>query len=79
MEEYFGLQDPLTNGVFVADGDDKQYINTSIANLPSLSQYLQSLRDNLKPDQVILPEQQEETSDEFDPSIMNMTLPQLLE
>ena len=75
MEEYADLKDPLINGVFVPDGADISYTNQYVQNLPSFAQYLQSLRDVMNPGYL----NPTDSSYKFDSSVMNLSLPQLLE
>jgi len=45
MEQYFNLVSPLNDfGVFSGDGDNTP-VNKAIKNLPTMSEYLNSLRD----------------------------------
>ena len=47
MEQYFNLVSPLNDfGVFSGDGDNTP-VNKAIKNLPTMSEYLNSLRDQL--------------------------------
>ncbi len=48
MEEYFNLSSPLNEeGVFVADGEATT-VNSNVSNLPSMSEYLNSLRQQMQ-------------------------------
>lgn len=48
MEEYMNLSSPLNeNGVFVGDGK-AEIVNTAIQNLPTMAEYLNSLRQQME-------------------------------
>ena len=75
MEQYFNLVSPLNEyGVFTGDGDNTP-VNQSIRNLPTMSDYLNSLRQQLT---VELPSTTQQQSDNQYLEDMNLPFDELL-